>query len=97
MMEPSWGFSLAVSGRTMPLLVISSRGVGWMTTRSPSGRSLVAVAAANADPSWWYACAWVLAVAVGTASAGRHPGAGWWLARATEWARTAGPGPLRPI
>ena len=36
---PSWGFSLAVSGRTMPLLVISSRGVGWMTTRSPSGRS----------------------------------------------------------
>ena len=23
----------------MPLLVISSRGVGWMTTRSPSGRS----------------------------------------------------------
>ena len=25
---PSWGFSLAVSGRTMPLLVISSRALG---------------------------------------------------------------------
>src|SRR3990172_4097594 len=55
------GFSLAVSGRTMPLLVISSRGVGLMTTRSPSGWSLVAdfvadfvacaVAVANAVPS----------------------------------------------
>ena len=31
---PSWGFSFAVSGRTMPLLVISSRAVGLMTTRS---------------------------------------------------------------
>src|SRR6266550_2189830 len=39
---PSWGFSLAVSGRTMPLLVISSRADGWITTRSPSGRSFVA-------------------------------------------------------
>ena len=34
-MVPSWGFSFAVSGITMPLLVISSRGVGWSTTRSP--------------------------------------------------------------
>ena len=49
---PSWGFSLAVSGRTMPLLVISSAGVGWMTTRSPSGRSfVVAVAVANVHSS----------------------------------------------
>ena len=45
--SPSWGFSLAVSGSTMPLLVISSRGVGLMTTRSPSGWSLVFVAVAN--------------------------------------------------
>src|SRR5258708_18859722 len=51
---PSWGFSLAVSGRTMPLFVISSRGVGWITTRSPSGRSFVveAVAVANVHSSW---------------------------------------------
>src|SRR6476620_1779900 len=50
---PSWGFSLAVSGRTIPLLVVSSRGVGWTTTRSPSGRSLVdtAVAVANVHSS----------------------------------------------
>src|SRR6476469_7106855 len=49
MIEPSWGFSLAVSGRTMPLLVISSRSLGLMTTRSPSGRSFVAVAVALAN------------------------------------------------
>src|SRR3954464_3520819 len=38
----------------MPLLVISSRGVGWITTRSPSGRSFVAdaVAVANVHSSW---------------------------------------------
>src|SRR6478735_6843665 len=47
MISPSWGFSLAVSGRTIPLLVISSRALGLMTTRSPSGRSFVAVALAN--------------------------------------------------
>ena len=46
---PSWGFSLAVSGRTMPLLVISSRADGWITTRSPSGRSFVAVTVAVAN------------------------------------------------
>jgi hypothetical protein len=42
-----------VSGRTMPLLVMSSRGVGWITTRSPSGRSFVvdAVAVANVHSS----------------------------------------------
>src|SRR5215212_6555675 len=53
---PSWGFSLAVSGRTIPLFVISSRAVGWITTRSPSGRSFVAeavaVAVANVHSSW---------------------------------------------
>ena len=49
MIVPSWGFSLAVSGRTMPLLVISSRAVGLMTTRSPSGRSFVAIAVALAN------------------------------------------------
>ena len=50
---PFWGFSFAVSGRTMPLLVISSRAVGWITTRSPSGRSFVAetVAVANVHSS----------------------------------------------
>jgi len=38
----------------MPLFVISSRGVGWITTRSPSGRSFVAdaVAVANVHSSW---------------------------------------------
>jgi hypothetical protein len=41
-MDPSWGFSLTVSGIKMPLFVISSRGDGWMTTRSPRGRSRVA-------------------------------------------------------
>src|SRR5688500_2158776 len=40
---PSCGRSLAVSGRTMPLLVISSRGVGLTTRRSPRGLSPVAV------------------------------------------------------
>src|SRR5450759_390468 len=50
-MVPSCGFSLAVSGRTIPLLVTSSRGVGWMTTRSPRGLSflLLTVALANAQ------------------------------------------------
>src|SRR3954463_5793173 len=48
MISPSWGFSFAVSGRTRPLFVISSRGVGLTTTRSPSGVSLVAVLVAVA-------------------------------------------------
>ena len=41
--EPSCGRSFAVSGRTMPLLVISSRGVGLTITLLPSGFRLVAV------------------------------------------------------
>src|SRR4029077_10051017 len=50
--SPSWGFSLAVSGRTMPLLVISSRALGRTTTRSPNGLSFFeAVALANVLPS----------------------------------------------
>jgi len=38
----------------MPLFVMSSRGVGWITTRSPKGRSFVveAVAVANVHSSW---------------------------------------------
>src|SRR5204863_6285645 len=38
--RPSWGFSFAVSGRTIPLLVISSRSRALITTREPSGFSL---------------------------------------------------------
>src|SRR6202171_1223568 len=34
---PSWGFSLAVSGSTIPLLVFSSFSTGFTTTRSPNG------------------------------------------------------------
>src|SRR2546430_10174121 len=34
---PSWGFSLAVSGSTIPDLVFSSFSTGFTTTRSPSG------------------------------------------------------------
>src|SRR6266446_1149801 len=34
---PSWGFSLAVSGSTIPDLVLSSFSTGFTTTRSPSG------------------------------------------------------------
>src|SRR5260370_30401325 len=34
---PSWGFSLAVSGRTIPLFVFSSFSTGLTTTRSPNG------------------------------------------------------------
>src|SRR5205823_11524221 len=34
---PSWGFSLAVSGSTIPDLVFSSFSTGLSTTRSPSG------------------------------------------------------------
>jgi len=39
-----------VSGMTMPLFVVSSCGLGWMTTRSLRGRSffVVGVAAARA-------------------------------------------------
>jgi hypothetical protein len=43
MIRPSWGFSFAVSGSTIPLFVISSRAVGLTTTRSPSGCSFEAV------------------------------------------------------
>ena len=39
---PRCGFSLAVSGRTIPVLVVSSRPEGRTTTRSPSGRSFAA-------------------------------------------------------
>ena len=50
MIIPSWGFSLAVSGITMPLFVVSSPGMGRTTTRSPSGRSFLvdAIAAGRA-------------------------------------------------
>src|SRR5450759_767131 len=50
-MVPPCGFSLAVSGRTIPLLVTSSRALGLMTTRSPRGLSLLllTVALANAQ------------------------------------------------
>ena len=41
--RPSCGRSLAVSGRTMPLFVISSRGVGLTMTLLPRGFSWVAV------------------------------------------------------
>src|SRR6266513_1528300 len=41
-MVPSCGRSFAVSGSTMPLFVISSRGVGRITSRSPRGLSCVA-------------------------------------------------------
>src|SRR5437867_1532507 len=58
--RPSWGFSFAVSGRTIPLFVISSRSRALMTTREPSGLSLVfdlglglgAVATAMSLPSF---------------------------------------------
>src|SRR5579884_61718 len=48
--EPSCGFSLAVSGSTMPLLVISSFAFGLTITRSPSGFRLVAMAVFNPLP-----------------------------------------------
>src|SRR4029079_16574757 len=41
--RPSWGFSFAVSGRPMPLFVISSRSRALIATREPSGLSLVFV------------------------------------------------------
>src|SRR5215213_230459 len=41
---PRWGFSLAVSGITIPDFVVSSRSAGCTTTRSPSGWSFTAVA-----------------------------------------------------
>src|SRR4051812_44055993 len=46
MIVPRCGFSFAVSGRTIPLFVVSSRPSGFTTIRSPSGRSFVAVAVA---------------------------------------------------
>src|SRR5262249_49799904 len=36
--RPRWGFSLAVSGNTMPPAVFSSASICWITTRSSSGR-----------------------------------------------------------
>src|SRR5438046_2120721 len=48
---PSWGFSFAVSGRTIPLLVISSRAFGLIKTRSPSGVTLVALMVVMHDSS----------------------------------------------
>src|SRR6266540_3342692 len=41
--SPCCGRSLAVSGRTMPLLVVSSRVFGLTTTRSPIGLSCHAI------------------------------------------------------
>src|SRR5215469_18014040 len=35
--SPSWGFSFAVSGRTIPLLVVVSPDRALTTTRSPNG------------------------------------------------------------
>src|SRR5256884_2762438 len=40
---PRWGFSLAVSGRTMPLAVVSSSSTAWTISRSPSGLSFIGV------------------------------------------------------
>src|SRR5437870_5613123 len=40
---PSWGFSLAVSGRTMPLFVLSSRSTGLRRTRSPRGLTFMCI------------------------------------------------------
>src|SRR5579884_2865292 len=45
MTSPSWGFSLAVSGSTSPLLVTSSFVLGFTTTRSPRGCSALAMRA----------------------------------------------------
>ena len=38
---PFWGFSLAVSGRTMPLAVVSSSSIAWTISRSPRGFSFI--------------------------------------------------------
>src|SRR4029078_2925133 len=46
---PSWGFSFAVSGRTMALLVIFSRAGGWITTARESGRHFLAARGMNHD------------------------------------------------
>src|SRR4029079_10692400 len=39
--SPFWGFSLAVSGRTIPLAVVSSSSSGWTISRSPRGLSFI--------------------------------------------------------
>src|SRR5918992_268628 len=39
---PFWGFSFAVSGRTMPLAVVSSSSSALTITRSPSGFNFIA-------------------------------------------------------
>ena len=41
MTVPRWGFSLAVSGSTMPPAVTSSASFGSTTTRSSKGRKLM--------------------------------------------------------
>ncbi len=41
---PSWGFSLAVSGMTMPDAVVVSASFAWTTMRSSSGLMLTLVA-----------------------------------------------------
>src|SRR6478672_7399464 len=38
---PFWGFSLAVSGRTRPLAVVSSSSIAWTISRSPRGLSFI--------------------------------------------------------
>src|SRR4051812_20540121 len=38
---PRWGFSLAVSGRTMPLAVVSSSSIALTISRSPRGLSFI--------------------------------------------------------
>src|SRR5215217_2801027 len=40
---PFWGFSLAVSGRTMPLAVVSSSSIARTISRSPRGLSFISV------------------------------------------------------
>src|ERR1700710_1774703 len=50
---PFCGFSLAVSGRTMPLAVVSSSSTGFTISRSPRGFRFI-----NEPPSFgrWFAC-----------------------------------------
>src|SRR5256712_8155634 len=86
---PSCGFSLAVSGRTIPLFVISSRSRPLTTTREPSGLSLslgcdlgaVATATCISPPCWVGA----------SAICGRHIETGLALARLDCQHSTPGP------
>src|SRR5215210_8682768 len=43
MTSPFWGFSLAVSGRTMPLAVVSSSSIARTISRSPRGLSFMCI------------------------------------------------------